>query len=54
LYEKIKGLQIMVQKLTGAYYGTKLTVRKLTGDYYGAEIDGYVLWNEIDSAKINR
>jgi len=33
----------MVQKLTGAYYGTKLTVRKLTGDYYGAETDGYVL-----------
>jgi hypothetical protein len=37
---KIKGVQIMVQKLTGAYYGTKLTVRKLTGDYYGAEIHG--------------
>jgi hypothetical protein len=32
---KIKGVQIMVQKLTGAYYGTKLT-----GDYYGAKING--------------
>jgi len=41
LCEKIKGLQITVQKLTGAYYGTKLTVRKLTGNYYGAEIERF-------------
>jgi len=39
---KIKRLQIMVQKLAGAYYGKKLTVRKLTGDYYGAEIERFV------------